>query len=379
MPRPDHIRALHAALLTAARGLPVFPLSRTKLPAVRSPHRDEPRLTDCRGECGRPGHGVHDATTDPAAIRALFAVAPWATGYGIACGRAPHHLVGLDLDVKHGADGVAALHALAEAHSFEIPRTVTVLTPSGGRHLWLTAPGPVPNSVGRPAPGIDVRGAGGYVVGPGSRTVAGHYVLLPGTRGHLLAPAPPELLRLAAPPPAPPRGSGPPEPRHPAEKRAAGAGALRAGFTRRRAQRKAVLGGLPGVRRGDGGGARARPGDRRGAHRAQRARGGGHGRLRGPPPGVRRALRGRWECPEPDSNRHAPEGQRGLSSPCLRSTIRAGGAQRNRIRVGDREQDGKWPCCLILGVTERTSADESRSHRTTGAFHSSTSAYAEVT
>lgn len=28
-------------------------------------------------------------------------------------------------------------------------------------------------------------------------------------------------------------------------------------------------------------------------------------------------------CPEPDSNRHAPEGQRGLSSPCLRSTIRA--------------------------------------------------------
>ena len=221
MPRPDHIRALHAALLTAARGLPVFPLSRTKLPAVRSPHRDEPRLTDCRGECGRPGHGVHDAATDPAAIRALFAVAPWATGYGIACGRAPHHLVGLDLDVKHGADGVAALHALAEAHSFEIPRTVTVLTPSGGRHLWLTAPGPVSNSVGRPAPGIDVRGAGGYVVGPGSRTVAGHYVLLPGTSGHLLAPAPPELLRLAAPPPAPPHGSGPPEPRHPAEKRAA--------------------------------------------------------------------------------------------------------------------------------------------------------------
>lgn len=28
-------------------------------------------------------------------------------------------------------------------------------------------------------------------------------------------------------------------------------------------------------------------------------------------------------CPEPDLNRHAPEGQRGLSSPCLHSTIRA--------------------------------------------------------
>lgn len=219
MPRPDHVRALHAALLTALRDLPVFPLSRTKLPAVRSPHRDEPRVSDCRGECGRPGHGVHDATTDPDRIRALFAVAPWATGYGIACGRAPHHLVGLDLDVKHGADGVTALGALAEIHRFAVPQTVTVLTPSGGRHLWLTAPGPVPNSVGRLAPGIDVRGSGGYVVGPGSRTVAGHYLLEPGTARHQLAAAPPELLRLTVPPPAP--GSADPAPRHPAEKRAA--------------------------------------------------------------------------------------------------------------------------------------------------------------
>jgi hypothetical protein len=220
MPRPDHVRALHAALLTALRGLPVFPLSRTKLPAVRSPHRDEPRAVDCRGACGRPGHGVHDATTDPERVRALFALAPWATGYGIACGRAPHHLVGLDLDVKHGADGVAALRALTERHNFALPATVTVLTPSGGRHLWLTAPGPVANSVGRLAPGIDVRGAGGYVVGPGSRTVAGHYLLEPGTARHPLAAAPPELLRLAAPPPAPGAPTAPPTPRHPAERRA---------------------------------------------------------------------------------------------------------------------------------------------------------------
>ena len=59
MARPDHTRALHAALLAAARGLPVFPLSRSKLPAVRSPHRHEPRTAAlCRGACGRPGHGV---------------------------------------------------------------------------------------------------------------------------------------------------------------------------------------------------------------------------------------------------------------------------------------------------------------------------------
>jgi hypothetical protein len=221
MPRPDHARALHAALLSGARGLPVIPLSRTKLPAVRSPHRDEPRARGCRGECGQPGHGVHDATADQDRIRALFALAPWATGYGIACGLAPLHLIGLDLDVKHGCDGVTALRALSAAHGFTIPRTVTVLTPGGGRHLWLTAPGPVPNSVGRLAPGIDVRGTGGYVVGPGSRTVAGHYLPAPGSAQQLLAEAPPALLRLATPPPPRrvPRHAGP---RHPAERRAAG-------------------------------------------------------------------------------------------------------------------------------------------------------------
>ncbi len=222
MPRPDHTRALHAALLTAARGLPVIPLSRTKLPAVRSPHRGEAGTVTCRGACGRPGHGVHDATTDPARIRAMFALAPWATGYGIACGVAPAFLIGVDLDVKHGADGVSALRALADAHGFTVPPTITVVTPSGGRHLWFMADAPVPNSVGRLAPGIDIRGAGGYVVGPGSRTVAGRYLLAPGSVGHPLAEAPDALLALALPPSPPPR---PPleeaAPRHPAEKRAA--------------------------------------------------------------------------------------------------------------------------------------------------------------
>lgn len=90
--------ALAHALSVAERGLPVIPLSRSKLPALRSPHHDEQQPALCRGECGLPGHGVHDATTDPAAVRALFAAAPWATGYGIACGRPPHHLIGIDLD-----------------------------------------------------------------------------------------------------------------------------------------------------------------------------------------------------------------------------------------------------------------------------------------
>ncbi|MFF8610010.1 bifunctional DNA primase/polymerase [Streptomyces sp. NPDC015346] len=211
--------ALAHALSAAERGLPVIPLAPTKLPALRSPHRDEAVPTRCRGECGRPGHGVHDATTDPAAVRALFAAAPWATGYGIACGRPPHHLIGIDLDVKPSPtdtdppadDPTAKLRHLALEHLFTVPPTVTVLTPSGGRHLWLTGPPDVvvPNSASRLAPGIDVRGAGGYLVGPGSVTARGAYRLAPETAHLAPAPCPLALLNLIAPP-APPR-----RPHHP--------------------------------------------------------------------------------------------------------------------------------------------------------------------
>ncbi|MFP3992894.1 bifunctional DNA primase/polymerase, partial [Streptomyces sp. E11-3] len=211
MATPDrHTRtlALAHALSAAERGLAVIPLTRAKLPALRSPHRDDPVHPPCHGECGRLGHGVYDATTDPARIRRLFAAAPWATGYGIACGLPPHHLIGIDIDTKPHTDtetnpaakaplataatsaSSADLRELALRHLFTIPDTVVVLTPSGGRHLWLTGPPDlvIPNSASRLAPGVDIRGAGGYLVGPGSRTAHGVYRTAPGT-GHL-APAP---------------------------------------------------------------------------------------------------------------------------------------------------------------------------------------------
>jgi|GEM_PF-1427819 len=196
--------ALTQALLAAEAGYPVMPLTRSKLPAIRSPHRGHPEVPTCRGACGRLGHGVHDASTDPLTVRRMFAAAPWATGYGIACGRPPHHLIGIDLDTKNGADGLTALRFLAEQHGFPLPPTVTVLTPSGGRHLWFTGPltPPIANSVGRLAPGIDVRGAGGYLVGPGSLTTHGRYVLATDTP-HRPAPVPATLLTLLTAPPPP--------------------------------------------------------------------------------------------------------------------------------------------------------------------------------
>ncbi|MFI8927297.1 bifunctional DNA primase/polymerase [Streptomyces sp. NPDC053474] len=208
--------ALAHALSAAERGLAVIPLSRGKLPALRSPHHDDPHPPPCHGECGRMGHGVYDASTDPVRIRELFAAAPWASGYGIACGLPPYHLIGIDLDTKSGADAPAALRELALRHLFTIPETVVVTTPSGGRHVWLSGPPDVvvPNSAGRLAPGIDIRGAGGYLVGPGSRTEQGVYSTVPGT-AHLPPAACPEaLLRLLVPPlrrrpSASPRAGGP--------------------------------------------------------------------------------------------------------------------------------------------------------------------------
>ncbi|MER6049714.1 bifunctional DNA primase/polymerase [Streptomyces sp. NPDC001793] len=252
-PADAHHTALAHALLAAERGHPVIPLTRTKLPALRSPHHEDthrfpddthgtpghvqgspgdvrrpsdarraPAAPPCHGACGRLGHGVHDATTDPFAIRRMFAAAPWATGYGIACGRAPHHLVGIDLDTRHGADGPTALRLIAEAHGFALPPTVTVLTPSGGCHLWFTGPPapPVPNSAGRLAPGIDVRGSGGYLVGPGSLTVHGRYALAPDIPRRP-APAPPALLALLHPPLGTPPHAERPFPSHGARQPAA--------------------------------------------------------------------------------------------------------------------------------------------------------------
>lgn len=182
-------QAYENALLAAALGYRVAPTV-DKKPAIPSPHGR--RRHGCRGQCGLPGHGVHDATTRTGRIRHLFQLAPWANGYLVACGST---LIGLDLDRRHGIDGCANLARLAERHGFAIPRTTTVFTPSGGMHIWLTVPDGtrVPNSAGTLAPGIDVRGTGGFLVGPGSHTSAGEYQFHP-RAGYIPPAACPQAL-----------------------------------------------------------------------------------------------------------------------------------------------------------------------------------------
>lgn len=112
------------------------------------------------------------ASDDEAQIRA------WAAEFENCNWGVVPHLAGcfvLDLDRKNGKDGLAELAKLAEAHGFDIPDTLVVETPSGGLHIYLA--GEAANSADKIAPGIDVRGRGGYVLAPGSLINGKPYVV----------------------------------------------------------------------------------------------------------------------------------------------------------------------------------------------------------
>lgn len=119
-------------------------------------------------------------------------------GYGIQTGHFNGVFV-VDLDVSEAKakNGIAALTALGD-----VPDTLSVLTPSGGVHLYFRLPPDlyVPCSRSELGPGIDIKGEGGFVVGPGSpHKRGGFYQEVP----EVLADAPAWLLaRVVKQPPA---------------------------------------------------------------------------------------------------------------------------------------------------------------------------------
>lgn len=144
---------LESALWYARHGWPVFP---------------------CRPDAKTPAtaHGLHNATTDEATIRAWWQRSPNAN-IGINCGASG--LVVVDLDVKNGAKGLDTWATLHTELGID-DHTPTVATPTKGLHLYYAASGQqVRNSAGKLGQGVDVRAAGGYVVAPPSRTPDGEY------------------------------------------------------------------------------------------------------------------------------------------------------------------------------------------------------------
>jgi Bifunctional DNA primase/polymerase, N-terminal/Primase C terminal 2 (PriCT-2)/Family of unknown function (DUF5906) len=78
----------------------------------------------------------------------------------------------------HGVDGPAGLRALEAEHGV-LPETLMAESPTGSIHRYFAWPRPVTvnikNSSSKLAPGVDVRGAGGMVVAPPTRTKKGQY------------------------------------------------------------------------------------------------------------------------------------------------------------------------------------------------------------
>jgi hypothetical protein len=198
---PECREVLNAALNLASQGIAVFPLKyRCKEPEARS-------------------RGFYDAGANKAVIKRWFG-GNYRRNLGARTGKASGVWV---LDV----DNPDALKLLADQHG---PLPVTRQSQSSrGQHYWFRAPLiPVQSSASRVAPGIDVKGEGGYVVvAPSVHPDGPRYRWL---NGEPIAEAPSWLLVLARKP-APPQSSPPSptsSPRKPSGRQGAyGAAALR--------------------------------------------------------------------------------------------------------------------------------------------------------
>jgi len=143
---------LEVAKQLVGKGIPIFPTD----PIDKSP------LTR---------HGFKDASTDLIQIETW-----WSRHAGAMIGVPTGHISGIlviDIDRKNGVDGLATLQAI-EAEEGQLPETLVVQTPSGGRHYIFRMPDiELSCGTGSLGPGIDHRANGGYVVWDGSITAAG--------------------------------------------------------------------------------------------------------------------------------------------------------------------------------------------------------------
>lgn len=153
----DYIRA------ALDRGWWVFPLRPgTKIPATPN--------------------GLKDATNDRNRIESYWAQNPDAN-YGIACGASGLTVIDCDSHgelpgewaavpgIETGADVLAYLAEIGLGHDYPrkglLMSTFWVSTPNRGHHFYFRGEG-YRNSTSKLGPMVDVRGEGGYVVGPGS-------------------------------------------------------------------------------------------------------------------------------------------------------------------------------------------------------------------
>ena len=101
-------------------------------------------------------------------------------------------VIDVDVDTAKGIDGRGWL---VEAQQKGLPDCPTTETPRGGTHLYFGHPGgSLQCSAGQLAKGVDVRGDGGYVISPPSRSPKGAYRWRPGPTAEAPPPLPEWLL-----------------------------------------------------------------------------------------------------------------------------------------------------------------------------------------
>jgi hypothetical protein len=155
-------------------------------------------------ECGKEPlvrRGVHDATCHAGTIADWWRRLPRAN-VGIAV--SPEWWV-LDVDPRNGGD--VELDRLERTHS-ALPPTVHAATGSGGRHILFARPNGV-RLRGKIGPGLDVLGAGRYIVAAPSIHPSGgayRWISTPGTK---IVRAPTWLEKLVTAAEPPPSASAP--------------------------------------------------------------------------------------------------------------------------------------------------------------------------
>ncbi len=213
LPFDDDRTLAEAALHYAENGYAVIPLH-TILPSSGACSCGRPH---CSSPAKHPltANGLKDASTDPDVVARWWQTWPSAN-IGVLTGPPSKNLVVLDFDGgKYDEDAFHRVQDLLGDLPFSTGWTVKTGT---GFHLWFQSDqaGQIKNSASKLSPGVDIRGAGGYVVAPPSlHWTKAHYAWQLNPQGNALRlPDLPEdwedyLVQLSSQPaPAPPVSTG---------------------------------------------------------------------------------------------------------------------------------------------------------------------------
>lgn len=173
-----------------ARGLFLFPVDHPDLPLCVGRHAPDRPCNGDRGKHPVPCSWARESTNDATRLARMFGRGP--RNVGVDCGRS--RLVVLDEDAP------GELERLCLTQRRELPETLTVST-GKGRHVYYRQLGDVPftNAVGGLRDyRIDVRGRGGYVIGPGSLHQTGRIYTVASAAP--IAPVPKWIAELLQPP-----------------------------------------------------------------------------------------------------------------------------------------------------------------------------------